>query len=331
MKFLRFGCLAALVLLAAHAFAQRGGRVPQGGGEIQVRLVTPDNHPLTRMVQVELLQGGGGFVIEQVRSNSDGTATLAMPTGGGGSFRLRIRGMGIEETTSDLFTIDAMDASHFEIVKVKVTDPDVGVTMPGGVASANDLAVPAKARKEFEAGGASLHTADWKGAETHFETAIKQYPKFDRAYYGLGLAKQNDGDVPGAKEAFTKAVEINDKNADALRDLGRMDEDAQQWADAEGLLTKSVAVDPSSAAAFTLLAMAQIQQHKVDEAIASASRVHALSHKSYAIAHLILAMAYESKSQKDQAIAEYKLFIEEDPNGPRTEGAKQELAKLQGS
>jgi tetratricopeptide (TPR) repeat protein len=318
-------------MTASFSFAQRGGRVAQSGGEIQVHIVTDDNHPLTRMVQVELLQGGGGFVIEQVRSNSDGTATLPMPAGGGGSFRLRVSGMGIQETTSDLFTVDARDTSHFEIVKVNVTNPDAGVSMPGGVASANDLAIPGKARKEFETGAASLHAADWKGAETHFQSAIKQYPKFDRAYYGLGLAKQNDGDIAGAKEAFSKAVEINDHNADALRDLGRMEEDVQQWAEAEGLLIKSVAIDPSSAAALTLLAMAQIQQHKVDEAISSASRVHALNHKAYAVAHLILAMAYESKLQKDQAIAEYKLFIEEEPNGARTEGAKKELAKLQGS
>jgi tetratricopeptide (TPR) repeat protein len=313
MRFLRLCWVLALVMVASLSYAQRGGRTPTTGGEIQVRLVTDDNHPLNRMVQVELLQGGGGFVIEQARSNSDGTATLAKPAGGAGSFRIRVSGMGIEETTSDLFTIDAMDSSHFEVIKVKITNPDAGVTMPGGVASANDYGIPGKARKEFDAGAASLHAADWKEAEKHFDAAIKQYPKFDR----------------GAKEAFSKAIELNDHNADALRDLGRMDEDAQQWAEAETLLTKSVAVDPSSAAALTLLAMAQIQQHKVDDAIASASRVHALSHKAYAVAHLILAMAYEAKSQKDQAIAEYKLFIEEEPSGVRTESAKKELAKLQ--
>ena len=319
-----------LVFSAIAAFGQRRGSGTPGGGEIQVRIVTDDNHPVNLMLQVELLQGGGGFVITQSRSSSDGTARLAMPSGGGGAFRLRISGMGVETTTSDLFSIEGRETSHFEVVKVKLNEQgQASANLPGGLAAASDLSVPGKARKEFDAGVAGLRANDWKGAATHFEAAIKSYPKFDRAYYGLGLAKQNDGDVSAAKEAFEKAVELNDHNADALRDLGRLNVNEQKWADAETLLAKSVAIDPASAAALTLLAIAQIQQHKIDEAIASASRVHALNHKAYALAHFILARAYEAKSNSEKAIAEYKLFIEEEPTGVRADDAKKQLARLE--
>lgn len=323
--------LIVLLLCGAIAYGQRArGGIQSNGAQIQVRIVNENNRPVNLMLLVELLQGGGGFVVTQVRSNTDGSATLAMPAGGGGNFRLRISGMGIETTTSDLFTMDSRESSHFEVVKVKLNEQtNAANNLPGGLASATDLSVPGKARKEFDAGVASLRATDWKGAATHFEAAIKSYPKFDRAWYGLGLAKQNDGDVPGAKEAYQKALDINDHNADALRDLGRMDVNEQKWAEAETLLVKSVAIDPTSAAALTLLAIAQIQQHKIDEAIANASRVHALSHKSYALAHFILARAYEAKSDSEKAIAEYKLFLEEEPTGVRAEDAKKQLARLE--
>lgn len=320
-----------LALSIAPSYAQRGrAGVPPNGSEIQVRIVDENNRPLTVVVLVELVQGGGGFVITQSRSNSDGVALLAKPAGGGGSFRVRISGMGVETTMSDLFSMDGRETSHFEIVKVKLNEQGAAAAnLPGGLASATDLSVPGKARKEFEAGVAGLRATDWKGAATHFEAAIKSYPKFDRAYYGLGLAKQNDGDDPGARDAFQKAVELNDHNADALRDLGRLNVNERKWADAEVLLAKSVAIDPSSAAALTLLAIAQIQQHKIDEAIANASRVHALNHKAYALAHFILARAYEAKSDSQKAIAEYKMFIEEEPTGVRAEDAKKQLARLE--
>lgn len=319
--------LAICVLLGAvHLCAQR--RLGEESAEVQVRVVNDAGRPVNAILRVELLPSSGETPISQVHSETDGSARLTAPAGGG-SFRLRITGSGIETTTTGIFVIDHLETSHMEMVRVKMTEPAGSKTAAGsGVGSASEYAMPKNARKEMDAGAASLHASDWKGAEQHFQAAIKAYPKLDRAYYGIGLAKQNEGDAAGAKENFQKAIELNDHNADAERDLGRALEQEQNWAGAVEMLSKSLAIEPNSAASLTLLSIAQIQQGKVDDAIASGSRVHALSHQSYAVVHLVLARAYVAKSQKENAITEYKLFLSEEPNGPRAEEAKKNLAEL---
>ncbi len=320
-------CVAIVLLLAStQLYAQRRGFSDQQNTEVDVRVVNESGRPVNSMLRVELLPSSGETPLGQVHTETDGTARMSIP-GGGGAFRLRVSGAGIEATTTGIFTIERLETSHMEMVKVNLTKAGGGATS-SGLSSAIDYSVPKNAKKEMDAAAASLHAGDWRAAEVHFEAAIKAYAKYDRAYYGLGLAKQNLGDEAGAKEAFQKAIELNDHNADAERDLGRVLEGERDWAGAADLLTKSLSIDPNSAATLTLLAIAQIQQGQVDEAIASASRVHALDHKSYAIAHLVLARAYESKSQKDKAISEYKLFLQEEPSGPRSDAARNDLAQL---
>lgn len=316
-----------LLLGSVQLLAQRRGSGEVEGIVVTVRVVNDNGRPVNAILRVELLPSSGETPISQVHTQDDGTAQLASP--GSGSYRLRVSGSGIESTTTGIFTIERLENNHLEMVRVKVNDPAGSKNAAAsGVGSATDLAMPKKARKEMDAGANSLHANDWKGAEDHFHAALKEYPKLDRAYYGIGLARQNQGDLPGAKENFQKAIDMNDHNADAERDLGRVLEQEQNWAGATDLLTKSLAIDPNSAASLTLLSIAQIQQGKVDEAIASASRVHALSHQSYAVAHLVLARAYVSKGQKDNAIAEYKLFLTEEPTGARAEEVKKNLAEL---
>ena len=54
------------------------------------------------------------------------------------------------------------------------------------------------------------------------EKAIKNYPQFDWAYNNIGVAYIQEKNAQGAREAFQKAVAINDKNSDAVRNLARM-------------------------------------------------------------------------------------------------------------
>lgn len=315
-----------LLLGAVHVYAQRRGSGDLESSQVQVRVVNDAGRPVNMILRVELLPSGTETPIAQVHTETDGMARLNVAPGGG-TYQLRISGSGIETMVTGIFTVERLENSHLEVVKVKLKQPTGGAAS-SGMSSASDYSIPKNAKKEMDAAAVSLHASDWKGAQQHFEAAIKAYPKYDRAYYGLGLAKQNLGDTRGAKEAFQQAIALNDHNADAERDLGRVLEGERDWKGAEDLLTKSLSVDQNSAASLTLLAIAQIQQGKVDDAIASASKVHALDHKPYAMAHLVLARAYESKSEKDKAVAEYKMFLEEEPSGPRADEAKKDLAKL---
>jgi tetratricopeptide (TPR) repeat protein len=196
------------------------------------------------------------------------------------------------------------------------------------VSSVTSYAIPKEAAKAFDQGVADLRKNDWKKAEKHFKAATDRYPKFDRAYDYEGIAKQNDGDIPGAKLAYQKALELNDHSADALRNLARILESEKNWPAAADLLSKSLAVEPNNAGSLTLLAIAQIEQGKLDDATSNASRVHALEHKSYAVAHLVLARAYEMKAHNSDAIEQYRMYLTEEPTGPRSDVARKIMERL---
>ena len=319
-----------VLLLPCILCAQRGQRNSQGPGTVlHVRVVNDHERAVTMNLRVELLPASSETTLTETMTNSEGVAELQLQLQGGGNFRLRVSGAGVETTTSDTFPMDPEEGSHLEFVKVKLTSTDEASTQaPGGVIGAKQYNIPKDATKEFDAGVASLHASDWKKAQSHFEAAIVKYPSFDQAYDDLGIARQNSGDLAGAKTAYQKAIEINDHNANAERDLARVLEGERKWPEAEDLLNKSLAMEPNNAGSLTLLSVAQIEQGKLNDAINTAGRVHALEHSSYAMAHFVLARAYELKQQNRDAIVEYQTYLKEAPNGPQADFAKKRLVKL---
>ena len=323
--------LVAVFVASIPAIAQNDGEEASSRFDehihIQVHVVTGDDRPVSQAMHVRLMYERNPAPIVTVSTNAEGVADFNCPRTG--NFQIEVSGPGIETTTSDPFPLTRFDRTHIETIRVKLKGAAANAAAPNpSTAGVKELGVPKDAAKEFDAGVASMHASDWQKAQSHFQTAIDKYPTFDQAYDNLGMAKQNAGDTAGAKVAYQKALELNDHNADAQRNMARLMEGEKNWAGAEELLNKSLAVEPNNAGSLTLLSIAQIEQGKVDDAIASAIRVHALEHKSYAVAHLVLARAYEMKSRNGDAIAEYQMYLKEEPTGPRAEAAKKKLQKL---
>jgi tetratricopeptide (TPR) repeat protein len=329
----RLAWISIVSLATAVGMAQNNGDEAPGKGDLRVhllvRVVTTDDRAVARNLTVRLMLESGGGTLSTSSTNSEGVADMTISHAG--NYKVEVSGPGVETTASDPFSILKWDMSHQEIVHVRLKGSAAENSTPTGssMASANNLAVPKDAEKEFDAGVSSMRASDWKGAQAHFQKAIDKYPRFDSAYDNLGMAKQNGGDMAGAKEAYQKALELNDHNADAQRNMGRVYESEKNWPAAEEILTKSLSIEPNNAGSLTLLSIAELEQGKLNEAITHAGRVHSLDHKSYAMAHLVLARAYEMKGEKSNAIAQYQLFLSEEPNGPRSEAAKKRLAKLQ--
>ena len=93
--------------------------------------------------------------------------------------------------------------------------------------------------------------------------------------YQTGLAAFKRGDLPAAREAFTKAVELNPRNVDAQNMLGQV----------------------------------LLQQGDVDNAIVH-FRVLVGLRPSLAIGHAYLAQALETKGRIDEAITEFRIAVQ---------------------
>ena len=81
---------------------------------------------------------------------------------------------------------------------------------------------PKNARVDLMRGQIQLRKRDYEQARMSAEGSIRRQPDNDLAYSLLGTARYLLGDMPGAKEAFLKAVEQAPDNPNHLRKLGAL-------------------------------------------------------------------------------------------------------------
>jgi Tfp pilus assembly protein PilF len=201
---------------------------------------------------------------------------------------------------------------------------------PGGMVSAANLRVPEKAGHEFAKGMKEMSAHNWSKAREHLEKAVKYYPQFDWAYNNMGVAYIQEKNTKGAREAFEKAVAINDKNPDAVRNLARMKLMDNDFGGGKELLLK-LGPNPQDLDALMMLAYAQLKTHELDAALANALKVHRGDHDRFPLAHLIAARVYEVKGNQGAARGQYQMYLKEAPDTPEAQIAKEGMQRLAAS
>ncbi|HVP43285.1 MAG TPA: tetratricopeptide repeat protein [Terriglobales bacterium] len=289
--------------------------------------VTDEGHNEVRDATVELQDYlGGSSAMDQRNTDPNGRAEFDTVTG---LHRVRITGADIQTYEGEI-DIALTETYHNEPIRVRRNarggQPATAEAL--GYVPAVRLKIPDNARKEFERGSKSLADKDWKSARKSFQAAIDLYPDYDLAYNGLGVASSQLQDVPAARQAFRKAVDLNDKFAGAERNLARITLSERNYQETAVLLNQSLAVEPGDAWALTNAAYAELQLHRFKEAADHAVRVHALPHDGLANAHVIAAYALDALGQHQEAIAQWKQYLQEAPKGPNARRAEDELRRL---
>jgi Tfp pilus assembly protein PilF len=246
----------------------------------------------------------------------------------GATYQLTASGPGIK-TTSTSFEIPPSERFYQEQVQVELHTG--GATKaPGGMVSAATLRLPEKARDEFAKGMKEMSAHNWSKARQHFEKAIKDYPQFDHAYNNIGVSYIHEKNMKAAREAFEKAIAVNDKNPDAVRNLARVKLMDNDYSGAKELLLK-LGPDPRDLDALTMLAYAQLNMYELDAALANALKVHQGEPDRFPLAHLVAARVYELKGNRSAAEAQYQMYLKEAPNTPEVQVAKEGMQRLAAS
>ena len=248
--------------------------------------------------------------------------------------QFRISGPGIEEFTGTIQIVrqQSRDVENI-IVKSKSSGGPTTVLLPGSsdVIAASRLNVPDKAAKEFKAGSKAMEEKNYAEAKKRFANATSIYTEYTLAYNGMGVADMASGDTEGARASFEKAIQIDDHFAEAYRNLGRIALADHNFEEMDNLLTKSLQSDPLNAWALTYAAYAELQTKKFELAIEHARTAHTVPHTGLASVHIVAAHAFEATQQPSEALKEYKLYMDEDPNGRDAARAKQAIASFSGS
>jgi tetratricopeptide (TPR) repeat protein len=148
------------------------------------------------------------------------------------------------------------------------------------------------------------------------------------AYNNLGLIYARMGDRTREREALQKALSITDHFAPAYVNIGRMDVATGDFPNAQAALNKATAIDPTDAMTLVLLTYAEFMDRRLDDAIASSRRAHRLQ-GPHAFVHQVAARAFEQKRDTANATAELRMFLQEEPSGPRADIARRELTAVQ--
>ncbi len=202
--------------------------------------------------------------------------------------------------------------------------PDSG----SSVVSVADLAVPARARKQFDKSNELLRKQRLDDALHELNKAVRIYPHFAGAYNNMGVIYARLGDTACERLSLQTAIDLNDRFELAYVNWARMDLASADYKDADTALLKASRLDANDAVPFVLLAYSALAQGRLQEAVTLAKKAHALG-GSHAFAHRVAARVFEQQNQLERAIAELKLCIEEEPDGPGVDAVRSELELVQ--
>jgi tetratricopeptide (TPR) repeat protein len=322
--YLALGFLLVMPVLCA-------GQVPdnrQTNAQILVRVTLENERPAGDRIHVELLTSVG-VAMANAYTDADGRATLTVTFPG--EYRLQVEGSTLQGSVSTTFRVDDLDKSKTIFVKVKPKiDETTATTKPNtsAVTSAAELRIPSDAQKAFHKGMDAWEHHDTKKAAENFEKAIAIYPEYDAAYNNLGVMYYQTNQLDKARAAFEKSVALNEKNADADRNLARILINDGNFLRAEELLKKSLMVEPLNPVTLTLLCVAQAESGDVEGALATARKTHQLPHEGYPLVHYIAGRALEEEGKPQQAYAEYETYLSESPNGAEAQQVRNALSHL---
>ena len=269
------------------------------------------------------LLGHMGIVAEGIPDNECVAEFASVPEG---SYQVIVSGHTFSQ--SDAGTIVAsMDAAEVYVKVNQNGDSAAGSTTKEPSVSAAELALPAKAHKEFAKASQLIQKKDFAEAIDRLNKLVAEYPMYASAYNNLAVIYARQEDYAKERDALEHAISANDHLTPCYVNLARLDINTKNFEGAEAALNKATALDPKDSMTLVLLGYVQLVNHHFDEAIATASKAHALQ-GAHAFTHQVAARAYEQKRDAANAVAQLRLFLSEEPTGPRAENARQELTGI---
>lgn len=310
--------VVVLLLLVIPAAAQldAGSTVHR----MQVRIVAPDG-VCDISTHVRLI-GHSGNVADASPNAQCEVEFMNIPAG---SYQLNVSGRNVS-AANDMITV-SNGSAEFEVTVKPAGETEKGRGAASTIVSAADLAIPAKAQKEFDKANELVGRQDFSKAIEALHKALAIYPAYAGAYNNLAVIYARLGDRGKERDALEKAISINDHFAPAYVNWGRMNIATGDFGGAETALSKAASFDPTDAMTFVLLAYSELMVRHFEQVIAASHEAHRLQ-GGHAFAHQLAARAYEQKRDGPNAIAELELFLREESTGPRADLARKELDSL---
>ena len=137
------------------------------------------------------------------------------------------------------------------------------------------------------------------------------------------------GDKQGAIQLYTEILKVDPGYAAAYINLGTIYFHLRQYGRAEELYRKATEADPEYVLAFFDLGNVLDELERLDESIEAYRHATELAPR-YADAHYNLALAYERKGERRNALKYWQEYVRLDRSGPWADHARIQIRKLLG-
>jgi len=307
-----------LLVALVPALAQSNTNVQGGNFKGQVRYET--NAPAS-YIKVEIWSDGGTF---RTTVNTDDLGHFGVQAPFGViQYKIEIPGYKPAYGREDL----SMSGRANELITLKALP---GTTPPGAApAPFNEriAAIPAEAKKEFDAGQKAVNANDFAGAIPHLQKAVTLYPSYAEAYQLLGLSQMQTQQGPQAEASLTKAVQIEDKMPQAQYLLGMLFAMTNRANLAEKPFTRFAELDPTNPDAHFELAKTEFALDKFDQAEMHARKAVELKEKNPGV-EVVLAYSLLRQKKATEAKEAFKQYLKLDPNSPMKADVEKTIAMI---
>jgi Tfp pilus assembly protein PilF len=196
--------------------------------------------------------------------------------------------------------------------------------------SAHQLSVPHKAHDEFEKGMTLIYLkADYRGAITQFQLAIRDFPTYYEAYAEEGSAYFQLQEMEHAEEALRKSVDLSSgQYADASFTLAALLTDKKHFEEAVTCARQGISVDASSWRGPFELARALTALKQTEEAEKSAQQSRDLMPDNPPV-YLLLANIHIQRKDYPALVRDLDDYLRLSPIGPEADQARKTREHVQ--
>ncbi|UCH78224.1 MAG: tetratricopeptide repeat protein [Candidatus Coatesbacteria bacterium] len=149
----------------------------------------------------------------------------------------------------------------------------------------------------------------WVSASQAYREAVKIYPAYPDALYGLGRMGLRLGRLDEAEDSLREALTLNPELYEAHNELGNVHYRREEYNKAAYEYKETLKQDPEDVIARYNLAKALRNLGNPKEAVSQFEKVLAKDPR-YVDCHYEMALAYEDLGKIDEAVAAYDKFIE---------------------
>lgn len=226
-----------------------------------------------------------------------------------------------------------MPTGYSQLIRAEACESWTAAAVNSPTVSVTRLAVPGKARDEFQKACGKLRDDNFAAAEDHARRAVEIYPDYAAAWVVLGQALTAENKDNEAAQACKQAMKVDPTYAPPYICLAQFAERTNHWDDVYTFSDHARSLDPANDPyVYFYKTMADLHLKRYVQAVVDGRIAERLDNSNQIPElHLLLAEVYRATGDRGDEALELQKFLELSPHDSEWERARSTLAEIQGS